>query len=67
MSKDLHEIGPFAFVDDEPVYVLERQPYKENESRYAIWVKEDCLKISPVELSKLLTNVLRSQVKEPTT
>lgn len=55
---------PISMPDkEEPVYVLERHPYKPNESRYTIWVKEDGMMISSVELGKLLANVLQSQVK----
>lgn len=59
-----HSLGPLAFKEEAPVYVLERQPYPERgESRYVIWIKDDDIKISPVKLSQLLADVLASQVK----
>jgi len=59
----MSSLGPFAWQDKDPVYVLERHPYRENETRYSIWIKHDGMKITPVALSKLLADVLQSQVK----
>jgi hypothetical protein len=53
---------PYSWSGDEPVYVVERRPFEEH-SAYTIWVKHDGIKVSPNELTKLLADVLQSQVR----
>jgi hypothetical protein len=56
-------LGNLAFVDKEPVYVLERQPFPEKkQTRYEIWVEDDGISISPHQLAQLLADTLQSVV-----
>lgn len=60
------EFGPFAFVDNEPVYVLQRQPYPaKNQTKYEIWVEDDGISITTHQLAQLLADTLQKVVKPP--
>lgn len=48
--------------EEQPVYVIQRRPF-ETHSAWEIWVRHEGIKISPVQLTKLLADVLQSQVK----
>lgn len=62
MSKK--QLGPFASVDEEPVYVLQRQPFPDRgETRIEIWFKDDGVKLSSYEISKLLADTMHNLIK----
>lgn len=62
MSKSF---GPLAFVDSDPVYVLQRQPYPEKkQTRYEIWVEDEDIDISTSQLAQLLADTLQKVVKK---
>jgi hypothetical protein len=49
---------------EQPAYVVRRRPFPEHDC-YEIWVTHDVMKVSPIELNKMLADLLQSQVKLP--
>jgi hypothetical protein len=59
--------GHSAFFSDEPVYVLQRQPFPEKkQTRYEIWIEDDGIAITPSQLAQLLADTLQGVVKKST-
>jgi len=55
--------GSLVFFDNDPVYVLQRQPHPESkQTRYEIWVEDDGISITTTQLSQLLADTLQKVV-----